>query len=272
MKIVVITGATSGIGLETAKAFLNEYGCKVKIISISRSMEHIERTRKELPQVDYYSCDLSNYETVKKTAQQIKEKYGRVDVLVNNAGMIVSGGVESLDPEQWDKLLKNNLSAYFYTTQSFLPLLKESDYSSIVNISSVSAKRGGTSLAYGVAKAGVDRFTQSIAEELAPHGIRVNTVTPGIVGTGIHVHCGVLDDEQYRKFLEDSAKVYPLGLVKEAEVAAMIVYLSSKKACSITGADIFIDGGRLAYTADKRRKKMEEYNKEKSIKPGITVL
>ena len=182
---------------------------------------------------------------MEKVAKQIETKYGKIDVLLNNAGTIISGGIESLDHKDWDYVIQNNLTPYFYVTKLFVPLLKKSVYPSIINISSISGKMGGTSVAYGVAKAGVDRFTRIIANELAQYKIRVNTVSPGMVSTGIHVHCGVMDEQNYKKFLKDVEPGYPFGIGKETDITGIILFLASESARWITGADFVVDGGRL---------------------------
>ena len=244
-KIIVITGATSGIGLETAKAFIREYGKEVQIISISRNVQRIEQAKKELPGADFYSCDVSEFSQLEKTAEQIEKKYGKIDVLVNNAGSENRGGVESVTAADWDSAIRNNLSSVFYTTKLFVPLLKKSDFPSIINISSVSGKMGGSSIAYGVAKAGIDLFTRRTARELAKYKIRVNTVSPGIVTTGFQMRDGAMSAEQYKDFLKNRESGFPLGLGEAADVAGVVVFLAGEKARWITGADFVVDGGRL---------------------------
>jgi len=245
MKTILITGATSGIGFETAKAFFQEYRGDVQVISVSRSKEKIESAKKQLPNVDYYSGDISNFSEIEKIAKQIETKYDKIDVLINNAGTIISGGLESLKVQDWDFVMQNNLTPYFYVSKVFLPLLKKSSFPSIINISSVSGKMGGTSVGYGVVKAGVDRFTRIIANELAKYRIRVNTVSPGMIGTGFHIHNGLMNEKQYREFLKNCEPDYPLGLGQETDIAGIIVFLASEKAKWITGADFAVDGGRL---------------------------
>ena len=248
MKTILITGATSGIGLETAKAFMRETARGgVRIISLSRSAEKIEMAKKVFKNqpIEFYECDVSDFESVVSVAKEIEKKYGEIDTLVNNAGTIISGTLETLSGNNWDKTIRNNLSPYFYVSKAFLPLLKKSDYASIINISSVSGKSGSSSVAYACAKAGVDHFSRIIAGELAKYKIRVNTVSPGMINSGIHVHNGVMSQEQYDKMLEAAAPNYPLGIGECSDPAGAIVFLAGENARWITGADIVVDGGKL---------------------------
>lgn len=247
-RVVLITGGTSGFGLSAIKVFLREEKKNIQIISLSRSIEKIVLAKKELGSnsklVDFLQADVSKPDELEQVAKQISKKYGHVDVLVNNAGTIIPGGVESLKTNDWDWVLTNNLSSYFYTTKIFLPLLKASSDACVVNISSTSAKLGGSSIAYSVAKAGVDMITRVSAKELSKYKIRVNAVSPGVVNTGFHVSNKAMDEETYNKFISAKDKEYPLGLGDPSDVAEAIYYLSSPKAKWLTGTNILVDGGR----------------------------
>lgn len=248
MKNVVITGGTSGFGLASIKVFIRELKDDVRIISLSRSADKIEKAKKELgesaSQVEFLQADVSDVNKLNQTATYISKKYGKIDCLVNNAGTIIPGGIEILKENEWDWVLKNNLSSYFYTTKAFLQLLKESNYPSIVNISSISAKKGGSSVAYSVAKAGVDMITLVSAKELAKYGIRVNAISPGIASTGFQIWNNMVSEKDYPKLLQNNVKDYPLGIGEPIDVAEMVYYLSSEKAKWITGSNILVDGGR----------------------------
>jgi NAD(P)-dependent dehydrogenase (short-subunit alcohol dehydrogenase family) len=123
-------------------------------------------------------------------------------------------------------------------------LLKKSEYPSVVNISSISSRLSGASMGYSVAKAGVDMITCCLARELSKYKIRVNSVNPGITKSGFQVHNGLMNDEQYEKFLSDISKSYPIGLGDCEDVSELIFYLASEKAKWITGSNYIIDGGR----------------------------
>lgn len=247
-RVVVITGGTSGFGLATIKVFLREEKGNVQIVSLSRSTEKQEKAKKELGEdskyVEFLQADISNVDELTKVAKHIEEKYGKVDVLINNAGTIIPGGLESLSEEDWDWVIKNNLSSYFYTTKAFVPLLKKAENSNIVNLSSTSSKMGGSSIAYSVSKAGVVMLTKASAKELAKYKIRVNAVSAGVANTGFHVNNGVMNEEEYSQLLERTSKNYPLGIGESMDVAEVIYFLSTDKAKWMTGSDVWADGGR----------------------------
>ena len=216
------------------------------IISLSRDLKKIEEARKTIPDINvkFLYCDVSNTNDLWECFKTIEKEYNKVDVFVNNAGTIIPGGTESLSIEAWDIVLKNNLSSYFYTTKIFTPLLKKSSYPSIINISSISAKLGGSSIAYSVAKAGVDMITKITAKELAKYNIRVNAISPGMANTGIHVSNGIMSENEYKAMLKSQEANYPFGIGESIDIAEMIYYLSTKKAKWIAGENITIDGGR----------------------------
>ncbi len=246
-KVIVITGGTSGFGLEAIKVFLREEK-DAEIISLSRSASKQEAAKKVLgknaKRVTFLTADVSNVTELETVAKEITKKFKHIDVLINNAGTIIPGGLESLASADWDIVMKQNLSSYFYVSKVMLPLLKNSKNACIVNISSTSAKLGGSSIAYSVAKAGVDMVTKVCAKELAKYHIRVNAVSPGVVNTGFHISNGVMDEKTYNEFLSAREKEYPLGLGTPLDVAEAIYYLSSEKAKWLTGTNIMVDGGR----------------------------
>jgi NAD(P)-dependent dehydrogenase (short-subunit alcohol dehydrogenase family) len=169
---------------------------------------------------------------------------GRIDVLVNAAGIISSGSVESTSDADWDEMLDINLRAPFRLIRAAAPHLVESR-GSVVNVSSVTGLRAFPGvLAYCVSKAGVDQLTRCAALELAPKGVRVNAVNPGVVVTNLHRRSGMGEDN-YASFLERSRTTHPLGRPGTAEeIAELIYFLASGASGWITGETISIDGGR----------------------------
>jgi len=184
------------------------------------------------------------------TAQQIIEQtvniFGKLDVLVNNAGIIKFGNIESTTIESFDNLMNINLRSVFKLTKFAVPHLEKTK-GNIVNVSSVNGIRSFPNvLGYCVSKAALDQLTHCVALELAPKGIRVNAVNPGVIFTDLQKKGG-LSDEVYAKFLEHSRTTHALGRVgTPEEVAAMIAFLASDAASFITAASIPVDGGRHA--------------------------
>jgi NAD(P)-dependent dehydrogenase (short-subunit alcohol dehydrogenase family) len=164
--------------------------------------------------------------------------------LVNAAGHLSNGTIEDTKLEAWDAMLNVNLRAVFNLMQQAVPHLAETR-GNVVNVSSVTGLRAFPGvLAYCVSKAGLDQLTRCAALELAPQGVRVNAVNPGVVVTEIHKRGGMSEDA-YAAFLERSKSTHPLGRVGEArEVAELILFLASEHAAWITGATYSIDGGR----------------------------
>jgi NAD(P)-dependent dehydrogenase (short-subunit alcohol dehydrogenase family) len=171
-------------------------------------------------------------------------EFGRLDVLVNAAGIIGSGTIESTTLEEYDSMMDINLRSVFHLIQLALPHLKKTK-GNIVNVSSVTGLRAFPGVfSYCVSKAGVDQLTRVAALELAPSGVRVNAVNPGVVETNLHRRAG-MDEPSYRNFLKHSETTHPLGRVGQPrEVGDLIAFLCSEKAGWITGETISIDGGR----------------------------
>ena len=244
-KVVIITGASSGIGRATALLFA-ENGAKV--VAVGRNQKELNTLRDEALEKDgkikIYLADLCETTQVERCFSYMAENFGQIDVLVNAAGIIANGSVENTMLEDWDKMLNINLRSVFFMMQKCVPLLAKTK-GNIVNVSSVAGSRAFPNvLAYCVSKAAIDQLTRCSALELAPQGIRVNAVNPGVVVTNLHKRGG-MEDEKYQDFLEHSKTTHPIGRVGEpSEIADLIYFLASEKASWITGATYEIDGGR----------------------------
>lgn len=241
-KVVIVTGASSGIGRASALLFA-EKGSQV--IAIGRSEKDLNAMRDEARgKIKIQLADIRQTSQVERIIIETAENFGQIDVLVNAAGIIQSGSIENTTLEDWDKMLNINLRAVFFMMQKCVPHLEKTK-GNIVNVSSVTGIRAFPNvLAYCVAKAGVDQLTRCSALELAPKGIRVNAVNPGVVVTNLHRRGG-MSEEDYERFLENTPKTHPLGRAgKPEEVAGLIYFLASEKAAWITGVTYEIDGGR----------------------------
>jgi NAD(P)-dependent dehydrogenase (short-subunit alcohol dehydrogenase family) len=191
-----------------------------------------------------HMADVTETTQVDRLVSETAQQFGRIDALVNAAGIIMTGSVETTTLDDWDKMLNINLRSVFYIMQKCVPHLEETK-GNIVNVSSVTGLRAFPDvLAYCVSKAAVDQLTRCTALELAPKGIRVNAVNPGVVVTNLHKRGG-MEEADYAKFLEHAQETHPLGRPGEPdEVADLIYFLASEKAGWITGATYSIDGGR----------------------------
>jgi NAD(P)-dependent dehydrogenase (short-subunit alcohol dehydrogenase family) len=244
-KVAIVTGASSGIGKATAILFAKK---GATVIAVGRNEKELNTLstslRSKSGSIKPYLADLTELSQIERLTSAVAEGQGRIDVLVNSAGIIMNGSIETTSLADWDKMLNINVRSVFALTQKCLPKLIESK-GNIVNVSSVAGTRSFPNiLAYGVSKAAIDQMTRSAALELAPKGVRVNAVNPGVVVTNIHKRGG-MDAEAYKAFLDRSKETHPIGRVgTPQEVAELIFFLASDKASWITGATYEIDGGR----------------------------
>lgn len=244
-KVAIVTGASSGIGRATAM-LLAQKGASV--IAVGRNEKDLVSLREGLKSkkgsIKISLADVTEHSQLDRLVAETVQNFGQIDVLVNSAGVIKSGNIENTSIDDWDKMMNINLRSVFTLVQKCLPHL-EASKGNIVNVSSVAGTRSFPGvLAYCVSKAGIDQFTRCTALELAPKGIRVNAVNPGVVVTNLHTRGG-MDEESYEAFLEHAKDTHPIGRPGTAsEVAELICFLASDKAGWITGATYEIDGGR----------------------------
>jgi NAD(P)-dependent dehydrogenase (short-subunit alcohol dehydrogenase family) len=244
-KVVIVTGATSGIGHAVAVKFAE---ASARVVALGRNQESLREVANAVKNAGgealTLTVDVTNGEEAQSAIDAAISKFGRLDVLVNAAGHISSGSIENTSLTAWDAMMNVNLRAVFQLMQMASPHLIKTK-GNIVNVSSVTGLRSFPGvLAYCVSKAAVDQLTRCAALELAPKGVRVNAVNPGVVVTEIHKRGG-MSEADYEKFLEHSKTTHPLGRVGDPkEVADLILFLASEKASWITGGTYSIDGGR----------------------------
>ncbi len=239
-KVAVITGGNSGIGLATAKEFVAQ---GAKVIITGRKKEAVDNAVAEIGNgTQGFVADQSDLQQIDDLVAQIKEQHGKVDVLFINAGVVSFAPVAETTEETFDYMANINYKGAFFTLQKFLPLLQKG--SSVINLSSINAYTGMPNTAiYASTKAALNSITRTAAYELAPKGIRVNSVNPGPIDTPIFDKTG-LPQEALAEIGGAIAQRIPVKRYGEAtEIAKLVSFLASDDAAFITGAEYNIDGG-----------------------------
>lgn len=242
-KVVLVTGGNSGIGRGIVQRFADE-GARLVIAgrNQARGDSVVTELKTQGREGAFYTVDLAIEAEVEKFVSAVRERFGRIDVVVNNAGVGSRRcGVDDADPPgvRWNKLRGPNLDGAYFVSAYCLPLLAENGGGAIVNISSTAALHGNWGT-YGMAKAGVEALTRSFAVEGALHGIRVNGVSPGWIGTE-------QDEALAASGTEGGDWAMPPSLFNRmgttAEIASAVYFLASDEASFITGQTIIVDGG-----------------------------
>ena len=236
--VVIVTGAASGIGKATAERFSAE---GARVVLVDRERQALEKVAAALPSDRTLArvADVSDSKAVDDLVALAVERFGRLDVLVNNAGIHEGGDPEKITNEQWRKVMATDTDGAFFGCRAAIPHLEKTK-GSIVNTASVSGTGGDWAMSpYNAAKGAVVNLTRSLALDLGKKGIRVNSVCPSLTRTGM-----TEDMMDNQKLLAKFAERIPLGRVCEpAEVAAVIAFLASEDASFMTGANVAVDGG-----------------------------
>lgn len=245
-KAVIVTGAASGIGAACARAFAAA-GAGVVMADVNDAKN---RDAADLIMIDIeancipHACNVASEADCEALIVRALDEFGRIDVLVNNAGVVSPGTILDLEPAEWDRVMDINLRSYFVLTQiAARAMIDRNIKGTIVNMSSLNAELAiANQVAYVSSKGGVQQLTKASALGLAPHGIRVNAISPGSIMTDL-LKSVMADDAGRRKILSRT----PLGRVGDpSEIASIALFLASDMASYITGQSIFADGGRAA--------------------------
>jgi NAD(P)-dependent dehydrogenase (short-subunit alcohol dehydrogenase family) len=238
-KVALVTGAARGIGLATAKRFLADGWC-VALLDIERRL--LDDAVAALDDPDHtlaIHCDVSDAAAVAAAMAALNSRFGRLDALINNAGIAIFAPLLETEDQDWNRVLAVNLTGPFLCTKAAASLMREHGGGAIVNITSISAVRASTlRSAYGTSKAGLAHLTKQLAVELASLGIRVNAVAPGPVDTAM---AKAVHSPEIRADYHDAIPLNRYGL--EEELAEAIYFLCSDRASYITGQILAVDGG-----------------------------
>lgn len=245
-KTAIVTGAASarGLGKATARLFA-EHGARVVILDLDEAQA--QSAADSLPGDHHLgrACDVTERLACMSVVQELAETLGQLDILVNNAGITQPLKLMEIAPENYDAVLDVNLRGTLYMSQAVIPRMKDRKQGSIVNMSSVSAQRGGGIFGgphYSAAKAGILGLTKAMARELAPDGIRANAICPGFIDTDITA--GKLTPEMRQSVLDG----IPMGRAGEAkDVAGCALFLASDLSAYVTGSEVDVNGGSLIH-------------------------
>ena len=239
-KVIIITGGAGGIGKETAKLLAKE-GAKVVIFDINE--ERLIEAKKEIEKygiVKAIKADVTDFKSVSDAVNKVYEKFGKIDVLINNAGITRDGFLSKMDLEDWNKVIAVNLTGVFNTTKAVVPYMLERGEGNIISISSVVGVYGNIGQTnYAASKAGIIGMTKTWAKELGRKGIRANAVAPGFIKTEMTAKVP-------EKVINIMIEKTPLGRMGEPEdVANLLLFLSSDESSFINGQVIGVDGGLI---------------------------
>lgn len=240
-KVAIITGGGSGIGKETSLLF-SEEGAKVVVADIDENggKETVEEIIEAGGEAFFFKLDVSDREHTITVVKETKEKYGKIDILINNAGITQDALVVKMTEEQWDRVIDVNLKGVFNCTQAVVGVMIEQGSGVIINASSVVGLFGNIGQTnYAVTKAGVIGMTKSLAKELGKKGIRVNAVAPGFILTPMTA--GV--PEKILELMKEKTPLKKLGDPKD--VANAYLYLASDEAKYVNGVVLSVDGGLI---------------------------
>ena len=241
-KIALVTGGTRGIGKKVAEKFAKEgYNLVLNYVSDNTDINSVIDSFKEYQnEVILVKADVSKFNECENLVKEAIEKFGKIDVLVNNAGITKDGLIAMMKEDAFDRVIDVNLKGTFNMTRNVVPYMMKKRCGNIVNISSVVGVAGNAGQSnYAASKAGIIGFTKSLAKELAPRNIRVNAVAPGFIDTDM---TSVLTD----KVKDNIYSQIPLKRMWEAEEVANVVYfLSDDESSYITGQVINVDGGMV---------------------------
>lgn len=238
-KVAVVTGGTRGIGFATVKKFLEN---EAKVVLLGSKQETVEKAIKELKQINSsyevigFYPNLSSKEEMDEVFKKVKEIYGHIDILINNAGISSKTKIEDYTDEEYEKITNLNIKSVFNCSKEIIQYLKETK-GVILNTSSMVSIYGQPSgVMYPTTKFAVNGITKSLARELAPYGIRVNAVAPGIINTDMVAKLP-------KEMIEPLIKTIPFGRIGEPEdIANAFLFLSSNLSSYITGVILSVDG------------------------------
>lgn len=238
-KVAIVTGGSSGIGKAIAEKYVEE-GAEVVIADIDE--EKGEEVAEEVG-CEFVECDVSDWGSIKDLVESTVDEYGKLDVMVNNAGIGSQSTIEEMSIDEWKKILSVDLDGVMYGTKAAVPHLKETE-GCVINMGSIYGLTGDIgATAYNAAKGGVINFTRSVADDLAQHNVRVNSICPGFVDTPMIDEA--MNDEEFKQHVMNMTPMKRIA--QPEEIADVAVFLASEESSYITGVNLPVDGGWTAH-------------------------
>ena len=243
-KVAVVTGASSGLGWQIAQAYASQ-GAKVALFARreERLQENVAEIEKEFgTDVMYAVCDVGDYDSITAAVAKVMDNWGRIDILVNAAGMGNNKMVTDQSNEEWERHIHIDLSGVYYMCKAVGEIMIEQEYGKIINIGSIHSRvifPGGGISAYSSAKGGVMNLTKNLAVEWAKYNITVNAICPGTFPTELTRE--TIDNDEYKAYTKTVVPVGRSGV--DGELDSTVVYLASPKSSYVTGQAIAVDGG-----------------------------
>ncbi len=234
-KVVLVTGGTRGIGASISKILKNN---SYNVIANYNSNDQVASEFKKENGIDVMKCDVSNYDSCKQMVDKIKETYGNIEILINNAGITKDAPLHKMQKEAWEKVINTNLNSIFNLTSNVINDMRDNNFGRIIHISSVNGQKGQFGQTnYAATKSALIGFSKSLALESASKGITSNVIAPGYINTEM---VAAIREDILSKII-DTIPSKRLG--QSEEIAEMVLYLVSKKASYINGATLSINGG-----------------------------
>lgn len=242
-RVAVITGASSGLGMQMARAFARS---GANLIILARRLDRLEKLKLELEhngiKVLALKCDVTNIDEINYATKKTEEIFGKVDILINCAGASRDKGVLEMSDDEWDFTIDTDLTSVFKVTRAFGNIMKKNNYGRIINIASMYGLVGNmaiSTVAYHASKGGVVNFTRAVAAELAKYNITCNCICPGYFDT--ELTSAVLNTKEFTEYMQ---RTVPMGRYgHEGELNAAAIFLASDEASYVTGAILPVDGG-----------------------------